>query len=247
MSIAEKLQIITDNVTKVWKAGHNNGYGVGHNAGVLDGKQWQYDEFWESYCNNINTDFTGGYGAFAGTAWTKATCKPTKDLKPRYANQMFAYNSCIEDLDAWAEELGITIDFSASTSFQYTFYGMNSTLKEVGVIDTRAAHHLPNTFNGAVGLHTIGHLILKDDGSQNLTGIFSGCKALENITISGKIGFNNIDFSSCTLLTHKSLMSIIYSLLETSTTKVLKIGADNLGKLSEEEKAIATQKGWSLV
>jgi hypothetical protein len=45
-------------------------------------------------------------------------------------------------------------------------------------------------------------------------------------------------------------MSIIYALKDysgTSTSKTVTLGTTNLNKLTEAEKAIATQKGWSLV
>ena len=73
-------------------------------------------------------------------------------------------------------------------------------------------------------------------------------KWLENITFDGDIG-NSINFSTCTKLNHDSLMSIINHLKDfsgTSTTKTCTLGSSNLAKLTDAEKAIATQKGWSL-
>lgn len=229
--------------------GRTDGYNDGMSQGYYSGKQAQYDEFWEGYCNTINTSYTGGFGAFSGPSWNKENCKPTKDLKPKYAYQMFAYNTCIEDLDEWAEECGITIDFSESTTFIYTFYGSTSTLKSVGVIDTTNANSCSNTFYGASGLHTIKNLILKEDGSQSFASIFKGNVSLTNITISGKIGGPGFDVKECPL-THDSLMSIIYALFDHSTTgyaRTVTLGTDNKNKLTEAEIAIATQKGWSVI
>ena len=49
-----------------------------------------------------------------------------------------------------------------------------------------------------------------------------------------------------TALTHDSLMSIINNLATVTTTQTLTLGSTNLAKLSSEEKAIATNKGWTL-
>ena len=54
------------------------------------------------------------------------------------------------------------------------------------------------------------------------------------------------DVSKCTGLTHDSLMSIINNLATVTSTKKLVLGATNLAKLTDEEKAIATSKGWTL-
>ena len=45
---------------------------------------------------------------------------------------------------------------------------------------------------------------------------------------------------------HDSLMSIINNLATVTTTQTLTLGSTNLAKLSSEEKAIATNKGWTL-
>ena len=49
-----------------------------------------------------------------------------------------------------------------------------------------------------------------------------------------------------TALTHDSLMSIINNLATVTTIQTLTLGKTNLAKLSSEEKAIATNKGWTL-
>ena len=56
----------------------------------------------------------------------------------------------------------------------------------------------------------------------------------------------NLDFSPCPNLTHDSLMSIINNLAKVTSTKKLVLGSTNLAKLSDEDKAIATGKGWTL-
>ena len=79
------------------------------------------------------------------------------------------------------------------------------------------------------------------------SGTFGGCKALENLLVHGTIGQNGFNVSQSTKLTHDSLMSIINALeAKTEGTWTVTLGATNLAKLTDAEKAIATQKGWTL-
>lgn len=86
--------------------------------------------------------------------------------------------------------------------------------------------------------------ILEYSGIQ---GMFGGCNSLEEVRFKeNSLSTTNLDLTSCKLLSHDSLLSILNSCAQTSDTKTLKLGADNLAKLSEEEKAIATNRGWTL-
>ena len=78
------------------------------------------------------------------------------------------------------------------------------------------------------------------------TMAFGGATALENIEFVPNTIPISIDFSYCKKLTHDSLMSIINGLAVVETTQTLTLGTTNLAKLTDEEKAIATEKGWSL-
>ena len=61
-----------------------------------------------------------------------------------------------------------------------------------------------------------------------------------------------IDISHLTQLDHSSLLVIINGLYDyvgagsSGTTRYIKLGDVNLAKLSDEEKAIATSKGWTI-
>lgn len=86
--------------------------------------------------------------------------------------------------------------------------------------------------------------------NQTFTNWFVGCSDLVEILFTDEsvIG-NNIDLSVCKNLSYESLMTVINALEDktgSSTQFVCTIGTDNLNKLSNEEKAIATGKGWGL-
>ena len=76
-------------------------------------------------------------------------------------------------------------------------------------------------------------------------GIVSGCESLT--TLGGFIGLKvNLDLSYCPNLTHDSLMNVINEAADvTASPKTLTLGP-NLNKLTADEKAIATNKGWTL-
>ena len=185
-----------------------------------------------------------------GFAYTDlAYFAPFTDLKPINCGYMFALtnggtygNGTPIDLVERFNQYGTTLDFSNCTSSDRCFY--MSTVTRVGVVDCLKMKALNYFFQDDRQLHTIEKMIVKKEITYSNT--FLNCFELENIVFEGEIG-NNIDFSSCTKLSHDSLMSIINHLeTKTSGTFTLSIGSTNLAKLTDAEKAIATQKGWTL-
>ena len=77
----------------------------------------------------------------------------------------------------------------------------------------------------------------------NMSSFIASASVLQNfISCAIPVSFG----ASGTALTHDSLMSIINNLATVTTTQTLTLGSTNLAKLSSEEKAIATNKGWTL-
>ena len=77
-----------------------------------------------------------------------------------------------------------------------------------------------------------------------MDSMFSDCSSLETIHMIN-IGAD-LDISSSTKFTREALLEIIGNLKTVTTTKRLTMGSTNLAKLTEEDKAIATNKGWTL-
>lgn len=72
-----------------------------------------------------------------------------------------------------------------------------------------------------------------------------GTSNIENF--GGFVGLaDSFDFSSLTKLTKQSLINIMNEAATVTGGQVLTFGSVNLSKLSDEEKAIATNKGWTL-
>ena len=81
--------------------------------------------------------------------------------------------------------------------------------------------------------------------ATSLANCFYRCESLT--TITGNPNFKaTVDISPCIKLTHDSLMVVINGLQTVTTTQTLTLGSTNLAKLTEAEKKIATDKGWTL-
>ena len=85
-----------------------------------------------------------------------------------------------------------------------------------------------------------------------LTGVvymFGYCYSLNKINFYDNFKVNDLDFTQCRTLTHDSLVDMLNKLADVtgdSTTYTLKLGDFNLGKLTAEEVAIGTNKGWTI-
>ncbi len=101
-------------------------------------------------------------------------------------------------------------------------------------------------FEYAQQLKTIRKLIVSEGAT--FVSTFRNCIELENIIFEGVIG-TDISFKDSKLLSHDSLMSIINALKDfsgTTTTKTLTLHGNSKALLTDSEKAIATQKGWTI-
>jgi hypothetical protein len=218
------------------------------------GKKSQYDEFWD--CLQYNGNRQNYIGVFSGRGWNDNIFIPKYDIRPISGHYMFATDvkwagameSGIKDLPACLERAGVVLDFSNCEGFTATWSG--ACIEHIGTIDTRnAGGRFTQTFYYAKNLHTIDKIVLKTDGSQNLNDYtFYACDSLTNIVFEGIIGLG-IAFERSSNLTYESLMSIINALKDysgTTSTYTLTLHANAKAKLTDAEKAIITQKGWTL-
>lgn len=83
---------------------------------------------------------------------------------------------------------------------------------------------------------------------SNVSNMFSGCTKLENLTITNikDASLTNWGLSQCTALTVASIVSIFNALPVASASRTITIGTTNKNKLSAEQLAIATNKGWTV-
>lgn len=215
-------------------------------GGIEEGRQEAYDTFWDTYQDNGDrVDYSN---AFAGRGWRPELIKPKYPMYPTNAYMMFRGNAHYFDFKKHLNDNGIILDFKNCTTIQYAFSTCYFT--DIGVLDFTSASSLGDCFLSASYLTNIDKIILKDDGSQSLgTKPFSGCSNLTEVRFEGVIGTTGMTFSANTKLSHDSIMSIIDALQDltgTGTTKSVTFGTTHLAKLTDAEKAIATDKGWTL-
>ena len=136
----------------------------------------------------------------------------------------------------------------ASVALHYTFNSCTS-LEEIEDIGLQPDFTLANTFSWS-GIKKIA--CIRVDENMKYDAAFTGCPKLEEVTFEGVIGQNGLSFADSPLLTKESLLNIIgclkdYSTDTSGTSHTVTLGQTNLDKLTSDEKAIATQKGWSLL
>ena len=143
----------------------------------------------------------------------------------------------------WTDEIFNPKYPIVSSSFNYTFYLSGITDTKVDI--TVTANNLTGTFQGCTNLKTIRKLTVNEN--MTYTAVFRGCSALENITVAGVIGNNfEIKDSPLTAASAKSIISALKDYAGTGEAYTCTLGAKTLAKLTDAEKAIATQKGWTL-
>lgn len=118
-------------------------------------------------------------------------------------------------------------------------------LTAIPLLDTSNVTDMSYMFSYCLSLTTIPQL----DASKvtNLYNAFYSCRNLEAIhMINMKVDFN---ISPSTKFTREALVEIInncYNITTLNKTAKLIMGSTNLAKLTDEDKLIATNKGWTL-
>ena len=173
-------------------------------------------------------------------------------------NMSYMFNNCHS-----VEEISL-LDTSNVTNMEGMF--ARTGLIVIPQLNTSNVTNTSNMFQGSGSITTIPQL----DFGENIKvyEMFLGCRNITNLGGFKDLGKaytvkreNNphyiLDLSACTALTHDSLMNVINNLYdlnisynvaggETLYRQTLNLGTTNLAKLTAEEIAIATNKGWNV-
>lgn len=151
------------------------------------------------------------------------------------------------------------LDTSSATNISDIFYDCKA-LKDVAQLDLSSAVNMENAFYNCELLETLP--LLDFSSVKNVKNMFYGCTNLKNVAGFKDLGENylttasqgsasyTLNLSSCNNLTHDSLVNIINNLYDIATKgcaiQNLNLGSTNKAKLSAEEMAVATTKGWNI-
>ena len=128
------------------------------------------------------------------------------------------------------------LDTSNVISMWYMFFKCTS-LTTVPMLDASKIINVYNMFNNCSSLVTLG-------GLKNL-GMSYPTNWIDNVSEA------TLNLSDSPLLTHDSLMNVINNLYDIKSkgvkTQTLQLGNTNKAKLTTEEIAIATNKGWNVI
>ena len=155
-----------------------------------------------------------------------------------------------------------TLDTSKGKFLDAMFAGCSS-LKQIPLLNTKSCTNINGMFEGCTSLETVP--ILDASNVGDISKIFKDCPSLVMLGGLKNLGMDyssayyihankreyTLDLSYSPLLTHDSLMNIINNLYDIKSKGVkpqtLQLGDTNKAKLTAEEIAIATNKGWNVI
>ena len=144
------------------------------------------------------------------------------------------------------------LDTSKVTNMSYMFDGCK-LLTAIPQLDTSKVNYMSCMFQGCAALESIP--LLDCSNVISAGAIINPSYYGDQVHLTDMGGFKNLkvnlDIQKAPNLTVQSLMNVINNLYDfvgngSTTTQTLTLGTTNLNKLTDEQKAVATNKGWSL-
>ena len=132
-------------------------------------------------------------------------------------------------------------DTSNVTNMSHMFYNCPS-LTTIPQLDTSKVKIMGDMFYNCPSLTIVPQLDVSS--VTDMANMFYKCSSLKSILMTGMKTHFNISVS--TNFEESDLVTILNNLATVTSTKTLTMGSTNLAKLTDEEKAIATNKGWTL-
>lgn len=151
------------------------------------------------------------------------------------------------------------------SNFSSMFYGCSS-LETIPEFYTNQATNMAGMFYGCSSLKTVP--LMNMQGVSNIEAMFAECTSLTIIPAFNLSNVTNMtmsfphctsltefhaygmkasfDLSYSTLMSETALVEVLNNLATVTSTKTLTLGSTLLNKLTADEKAIATNKGWTL-
>lgn len=257
-AIADKIREKTGGSEKYTTAEMPSGVEAAHNAGEKSGSDAMLDQMWD-VIQAKGKRVTYHNALFAYGAWDDETFKPKYDMKPTYADYMFAYigysvpSEKRLDVKGCLERAGVVLDTSACKKMDmFAYTALNIT--RLPAISFESCTSLTACFFGCSRLTHIDKIILKADGTNTIprdtySRPFRSCTALTHMIVEGVIGCEYFDVSPAKNLDKESITSIINALSTTTTglTVTISQAAKEAAFTADEWAAlIATKTNWTI-
>ena len=139
-------------------------------------------------------------------------------------------------------------DTSKVTDMKYMFYNCRK-LTTIPQFDTSKVTMFSSTFKYCSSLVTIPLLDMSSRHFEVGSDTFYGCSELTNLG-GFKNVMSNMDFSDSPKLTYQSLLNVINNLgwyFNVGSSPRLILGPTNLAKLTDDDIATATERGWEVI
>ena len=157
------------------------------------------------------------------------------------------------------EELPDLLETDKITSTE-SMFGVCKLIKTIPNINTSNVTNMGEMFYGCIVLETLPKLNCSN--VERINDVLANCTKLQNIggfenlgqayktTMAANYYYYKLALSFSNELTHDSLMNVINNLYDIKSKgcnpQGLVLGSTNLAKLTSEEIAIATEKGWNV-
>ncbi len=209
------------------------------------------DDYFTSTIGVGNKTVSYPYNSYLTSGWIKCI-KKIRNVQledPTNMNYMFSYYG-LSELPS--------VDTSNVTKAYSAFSYIEKEI-EIPQYNFSKLQDARGMFNYSSGIVSISQLNF--DSATDLRSIFSHTNNLTNFgglknygkgfsKVSSAYNSYTLNLMSCTKLTHDSLMNVINSLYDIASASVfpqnLVLGTTNIAKLTENEIAIATSKGWTV-
>lgn len=175
---------------------------------------------------------TNMYGMFSSCS-ALTTIPQLNTSKVNNMNNMFGGCSSLESIPL--------LDTSNVTSMSGMFYNCSS-LTTIPLLDTSKVKNMSEMFWHCNNLQTVPAYDCTNVTNMNNT--FASCSSLKSVLMTN-IGVS-LNISTSIQFERSDLLVILNNLKTVTSTKTLTMGATNLAKLTDEDKLIATNKGWTL-
>ena len=134
---------------------------------------------------------------------------------------------------------------TSKVTIMYKMFNYCSKLTTIPQLNTSNVTDMRDMFSDCWALTTVPAIDANNVTNSNyLQNIFWNCMNLKSILMTN-IGAN-LRISACKKMEREDLLVVLNNLKTVTSTRTLVVGTENMAKLTDEDKAIAINKGWTL-